>query len=85
MPLYRPEPFLVGPDLGDAVGVNVNDVMQGNDLSYSSGMGTQGLVSGYNAGMSPLLNRPLRRRPPAPIFVGRPVVSPKIRSPCEFM
>ena len=83
MPLYRPEPFMVNPDLGDAVGVNV-DAVQGSpsDLSYS---GTQGLLSGYS--MSPLsLNKhPLRRRPPAPIFVGRPVVSPKIRSPCKYI
>jgi len=68
MPLYRPEPFYVGPDLGDAVGVNVDAMPSAtNDLSY-----TQGLASGYNAVIPPLL-RPLRRRPPAPIFVGRPL------------
>ena len=78
MPLYRPEPFYVGPDLGDAVGVNVDAMPSAsNDLSYS----TQGLSSGmgYNALLPPLMTRPLRRRPPAPIFVGRPAVL----RPCE--
>lgn len=97
MPLMRPEPyFMNGPELGDAIGVNVD--------ALSSGFGPNGPHGGYEndaaasysrpseyGAMRPALsessygtsvstfNSPLpyptkpRRRPPAQIFVGRPV------------
>ena len=95
MPLLRPEPFYVGPDLGDAVGVNVDAVAaatgdegsynQAHSQAYSSHYSHQnpsynGYSShnafnpGYNTLVPPpMVSKPLRRRPPAHIYVGRPL------------
>lgn len=82
MPLLRPEPFYVGPELGDAVGVNVDAIAATDDVSYhpahSQGYNNPSTqaVAGYNSYNSiptPMVSKPLRRRPPAHIYVGRPL------------
>ena len=84
MPLMRPEPFYIGPELGDVVGVNVDAMAAADDSSYhpqgynNNGMQAQSTHSypsyqPYNTVSTPLVTKPLRRRPPAHIYVGRPV------------
>lgn len=91
MPLLRPEPFYIGPELGDAVGVNVDAIAAsaGDDISYTpvqsqgyntnyhypqnNHMQTQASYNSYNSIPGPIVSKPLRRRPPAQIYVGRPL------------
>lgn len=80
MPLYRPEPFIApgtSSELGDAIGVNVDALTHhqpaiGDDLNYNS----------PNAPFMQLVTKPLRRRPPAQIFVGQPL---RPISPCKLI
>lgn len=84
MPLYRLEPFYYSPgDLGDVnVGVNVDAL--GPQSMMPPGSGIPPPSVSYEDGQSPAylhqnsrpmgyMSQPLRRRPPAQIFVGRPI------------
>lgn len=86
MPLYRPEPFYYSPnDLGDVnVGVNVEALGPGpgpippgsNIQSPSVSYEENGYSPAYlhqNSRPMGFMSQPLRRRPPAQIFVGRPI------------
>ena len=84
MPLMRPEPFYVGPELGDAIGVNVDAIAAAagapDDVAYNpvhsqaySNPQPSNPYSGYNSIPAPMVSKPLRRRPPAHIYVGRPL------------
>jgi hypothetical protein len=88
MPLLRPEPFYVGPELGDAVGVNVDAIAATDDISYGpanshgySNPPTSQAYNGYNTIPAPMISKPLRRRPPAHIYVGRPLRPGNVHDP----
>lgn len=79
MPLLRPEPFYAGNDFGDAVnvGVSVDALSSNDDMTYArppppppppaDSYGFNSLNSVYPS------KPPIRLRPPAPVYVGRPL------------
>ena len=76
MPLLRPEPFYAGNDFGDSVnvGVNVDALSSNDDMTYARPVPPPADSYGFNSLNSVYPTKPpMRPRPPAPVYVGRPL------------
>lgn len=74
MPLMRPEPFYAADNYGDAVGVNVDALSSNDDMSYARPPPPPADSYGFNSLNSVYPTKPPQRmRPPAPVYVGRPL------------
>lgn len=74
MPLMRPEPFYATNDYGDVVGVNVDALSSNDEMTYARPPLPPADSYGFNSYNSGNGNgTPQRLRPPAPVYVGRPI------------